>query len=298
MFKSINLLSDKGICLFITSNKFSTAKYGFLFRLFSYKYLFHYEDDYKNPFNKVQIDTAIIGFDKNKNNDNKNFLNGEEWNFKNNLKIEKKEFSIKDLNISISNGLVSGCNEAHIISKETYNEWISLDSSLKKYLKPILNGKDLNLSKNTYKVNKYIIFANKDNFKEIEEKEILINHLFKFKNKLENRSWFKKQKNIPYFILQSVSQFKHTEYNYLTKRIGELKFIKVPSEIMYMDTIYNLIFDYSKINIDILLSFLEKEKTINEFNHISNKIGQKIEIHSNKFLRINISAEEKDKILK
>lgn len=291
IYKSIKLLNKNGISLFITSSKFKMAKYGEDFRRFSFPYLFCFIEDYDNPFLNVQIDTAIIGFTKDNSIEKIKgaFNNGEEWHFK---EATRKEYSLKDMNIRISNGIVSGANKAHILTKEEYNSFLELDIRLKKFLKPILNGKDLSSG-----VRNYIIYATKDNYLEIEKEPILMNHFIKYKDILENRAWYKKQKNIPYFVLQSSSQFTNGKYNYLTPRIGELKFVKVPSDILYMDTCYNLIAP-DDVNKENLIKFLSKEEVIKEFNLISNKIGSKIEIHANKFERISLNEEERKEILK
>ena len=288
--KSNKLLSKNGISLFITTNKFKTAKYGFLFRKLNINKLFIYKEDYKNPFETVEIETAIIGFTNKKENlIYQEFKEGIEWNF-NNIQNEKKEFILKDLNISISNGLVSGFNKAHILSKEKAEEMIKEDNSLKEIIRPILNGKDLNLENESYKINNYIIYAIPECYEVISKNKILMEHFNKFKTELENRSWFKNKK-APFFSLQGWSQKSNKEFNFLTKRMGELKFIKVPSNILYMDTLYNLTYE-EEFSINKILMFLNKEETKKEFYSISNRIGNQYEIHKNKFERISLNNKE------
>lgn len=288
--KSNKLLSKKGISLFITTNKFKTAKYGFLFRKLNINKLFIYEEDYKNPFETVEIETAIIGFTNKKEIlIHQEFKEGIEWNF-NNIQNEKKEFILKDLNISISNGLVSGFNKGHILSKEKAEEMIKEDITLTKVIRPILNGKDLNLENENYKINNYIIYSIPEYYEFISKNKILMEHLNKFKTELENRAWFKNKK-VPFFSLQGWSQKSNKEFNFLTKRMGELKFIKIPSNILYMDTIYNLTYE-EQFDINKILMFLNKEETKEEFYSISNKLGNQYEIHKNKFERISLNDKE------
>lgn len=288
--KSNKLLSETGISLFITTNKFKTAKYGFLFRKLNISKLYIYQEDYKNPFETVEIETAIIGFTNKKDNlIYQDFQEGKEWNF-NNIQNEKKEFILKDFNISISNGLVSGFNKAHILTKKEVEEFLSKDLSLKEIIRPILNGKDLNLEKETYKINNYIIYAIPEYYELISKNSILMEHFNKFKPELENRSWFKNKK-VPFFSLQGWSQKSNKEFNFLTKRMGELRFIKVPSNILYMDTIYNLIYE-KEYDINKIIDFLNKEETKKEFYGISNRIGNQYEIHKNKFERISLNNKE------
>jgi len=293
MYKSFNVLAKDGFFMFITSNKFSTSKYGELFRKKFFKNLSIYVEKRDDVFKSVQISTSIIKIDK-KSTKKFIFNNNEiskkegvnEWNFHTNIKSEGT--SLKELGISISNGLVSGYSKAHILDKEEYDKFLKEDISLKEYLLPILRGKDLKDGK--YTVSKYIIFATEKTAEGISESKILMDYLDKHKVELKERSWYKSKKPKHFFELQSTTQRCFSGEKYLTKRIGHLEFIKVPDGILYMDTLFCLILDNSKFNISKLLPIIDKK--IDYFESISNKVGNGYEVHKNKFERIKLNDNE------
>lgn len=301
LYKSKKLLSKDGVASFITSNKFITAKYGKNIRARLYPFLNFYLDNYDNPFKDVQISTCIITFGSfesdsmnfnGKNIEKKEypFLCGEEWNF-NQPFVKKTGLTLKELGISISNGLVSGYSAAHILNKEEYLSLIKKDSSLKEIILPIITGRDLDLLNNRYHSNKYIIYANKSNFEKIEQSDFLKEHFKKYEEGLRNRSWYKNNSHLPYYSIQGNTQFNIGEFNFLTKRIGDFKFIRTPKHFLYMDSVYNLVYPHN-IDPEKLLLLFDNEKIYVQLYNISNKIGNKIEIHKNKFERIVLDTDE------
>jgi len=303
VYKSHSLLSDKGIMSFITSNKFKTTKYGSKFRreMFPFLSSISYEDD---VFDDVQIDTQVFNYNKNKTT---SFLlnklkvikaegfDGNEWSDFSHNNISG--LALKELGITITNGLVSGFNKSHILNEEQYislkNRLISENES--QYLpliQKIVNGKDINLKLGTFSHSKYIIFATNKNCDLIKESSVLFSHLSQFTEKLENRSWFKSKKNIDFFQLQSESQVYSPNNTYFaTKRIGGLKFVEIDSDVRYMDTVYQLIvpdeFDIKKV-----IEELDSDSVKDQFIKISNKIGSGYEVHKNKFERLILTDSQ------
>jgi hypothetical protein len=58
-------------------------------------------------------------------------------------KIEAKGTPLKDWNISIYRGILTGCNEAFIISAEKRTELIAKDAKSAEIIRPILRGRDI-----------------------------------------------------------------------------------------------------------------------------------------------------------
>ena len=172
------VLAEKGILSFITSNKWMRAGYG--------KQLRKYFIENTNPlklidfggykvFESATVDTNILIFEKDKyknrtlacsiKNDfkkgqdiseyvNKNsivlkklseeswiILNKEEYNIK--RKIEKIGTPLKDWDINIYRGILTGFNEAFIIDGKTKDELIKQDPKSAEIIKPILRGRDI-----------------------------------------------------------------------------------------------------------------------------------------------------------
>jgi len=292
--KSFNLLNENGNLIFITSNRFVNGKYGEKFRKKFINYLTYYED--KSPFFDVQISTSIINFSKNETIDfiyntkklKKEENNFEDWRFDKIKNNENFKTSFKDLKVSISNGIVSGFLKAHKIDKKTKNELINEDNSLKDIIFPVLSGKDLSLDDDNYVIKNYIILAVKENINIIEKSTVLMKWFEKHKLGLENRTCFKSKQISKYYLLQSYHQpSNYTEYNYLTKRFGKLKFVKVPKNIYFLDTIYSLTFE-KNIDINNILKHISDENVLKDFYTKTNKFGSNYEIHKNKFENIKI----------
>lgn len=168
----INLLKEKGNLCYITSNKWMRANYGKSLRKFFAK---------KNPillldlgagiFETATVDTNILLIEnaenkrktkaitlkekkniqklnksdfvtlKNLNEESWIVLNPKEQKIKEN--IEKIGTPLKDWNININRGVLTGFNEAFIIDEKTKNDLIAKDPKSAEILKPILRGKDI-----------------------------------------------------------------------------------------------------------------------------------------------------------
>ena len=174
--KGLNLLKDKGILCYITSNKWMRAGYGEKLR--------GYLADNCNPLklidyagNKifesatVDVNTLIACKEKNKgktlavtvddgcttnlsdyikhNNSEISFNSSENWAILNQIelsikkKIEEYGTKLEDWGLSINRGILTGYNDAFIIDEPTKNALIASDPKSDELIRPILRGKDI-----------------------------------------------------------------------------------------------------------------------------------------------------------
>ncbi|GAA7803944.1 class I SAM-dependent DNA methyltransferase [Helicobacter pylori] len=185
-----HLLKEKGFSAFITSNKYARAKYGAKLRELLLKkttLVSYMELNALKVFESATVDTSIIHFIKqaplkesdfkyyeptpNDKNDLKstpslsmkqNALSTESFIFANTTlldlrdKIEQSGTPLKDWDIQIYRGILTGCNEAFIIPTEKRDEILkncddaqkdergmSERERTKELIKPILRGKDI-----------------------------------------------------------------------------------------------------------------------------------------------------------
>jgi hypothetical protein len=223
--KGFRLLSKNGILSFITSNKYTRAKYGQKFREFLLK-----NADIKEfiDFNGVKVfesatvDTAILSFSHKKEkspmilycdikedyqqgqdlfnyiqkkgflypqeNLDKNaftFLSPQELQIK--KRIEKVGIPLKEWDVKINFGIKTGFNEAFIIDKKTKEKLIKEDKKSAEIIKPLLRGRDI--KKYGYEFNElYLINAHNNppvNVK--KDYPAIYKHLLQYKDKLEKR---------------------------------------------------------------------------------------------------------------
>ncbi len=177
-----NLLNKNGIFQFIISNKFTRANYGKQMRLFLLEntQLTHFIDfNGLAIFDEATVDASILGFvkqkstnnhllyanfDKNNFNSNaftesllkikqdfqQNNLSENSWSFEKDQvlqikqKIEDQGVSLKDWNINIYRGILTGFNEAFIIDGKKRQELITKDAKSETIIKPLLRGRDIN----------------------------------------------------------------------------------------------------------------------------------------------------------
>ncbi|WP_270344666.1 TaqI-like C-terminal specificity domain-containing protein [Ligilactobacillus agilis] len=102
-------------------------------------------------------------------------------------KIEAVGTPLKDWDIKINRGILTGLNEAFIISKEKRDELIKADPKSAEIIRPILRGRDI--KKNSYEfANIYVITAYKGINKIIKkEYPAIYLHLKKYEKKLRQR---------------------------------------------------------------------------------------------------------------
>jgi len=221
--KGINLLKERGILTYITSNTWMRTKFGEALRNFFITHsnpikLLNFEDTKIFPSATVEVNilltkkeewdnnlqaVAIKGdYQKgmsindylNKNNVIINKLTTDEWfigdrkEFEIKEKIEKETKLIREIKIKIYRGITTGLNEAFFIDKEIREQLIKNDKKSEEIIKPLLRGRELN-KYFTLVSDNYIIFTRKginiDNYPAIKK------YLSKYYEKLKP----KKNKN-------------------------------------------------------------------------------------------------------
>ncbi|PCJ22478.1 MAG: hypothetical protein COA97_13380 [Flavobacteriales bacterium] len=170
------LLKHKGTLGFITSNKWMRANYGKSLRKYFYENTTPYKliDLGAGIFEGAVVDSNIIMFQKKNTNDftipsldvtkeqnvqdftiyhnqfvNISPQNDDVWtisskaeqNLKN--KIEKLGTPLKDWNIEINRGILTGLTDAFLINREKKDELIKIDSKSAEIIKPVLRGRDI-----------------------------------------------------------------------------------------------------------------------------------------------------------
>ena len=102
-------------------------------------------------------------------------------------KIESNGTPLRDWNITINRGILTGLNEAFIISKEKRDELIASDPKSAEIIRPILRGRDI--ERYSYKFSElYVITAYKGIHKIIEANyPAVFAHLSEFESKLKQR---------------------------------------------------------------------------------------------------------------
>ena len=173
--KGLDLLLPNGILCYITSNKWMRAGYGEPLRNFlAYYYPLLLIDLGANVFENASVDTNILLIQKVRNQQNTIAVNVKDKKAKYNLKryieqnriisnfnspeswviltpIEKKikkkieavGTPLKDWDITINRGVLTGFKEAFIISGEKRAELIKQDPKSEEIIKPILRGRDI-----------------------------------------------------------------------------------------------------------------------------------------------------------
>ncbi len=249
--KGLSLLREKGILTFITSNKWMRAGYGNKLR----NYLANNSNpvlllDFggNKVFKSATVDVNIMILQKSENsnktiactlssdaddvnlkeyvdeNSSKISFNTEaawiissdiETNIK--RKIEEIGTPLKDWDINIYRGILTGCNEAFIISGEKRAELIKEDPKSAEIIRPILRGRDI--KRYGYEFNNlYLICTFPSKHYDIDKYPAIKNYLLTFgKEKLEqtgktyikngvkihsrkktNNEWFETQDSIAY----------------------------------------------------------------------------------------------------
>ncbi|QEE96836.1 class I SAM-dependent DNA methyltransferase [Helicobacter pylori] len=251
---SYHLLKEKGFSAFITSNKYARAKYGAQLREWLLKkttLVSYMELNALKVFESAAVDTSIIHFIKqappkesdfkyyeptpNDKDDLKstpsllmrqNALSTESFIFANATlldlrdKIESVGTPLKDWDIQIYRGILTGANEAFIIPTEKREEILNACKTqeerkrTERLIKPILRGKDI--KRYSYEwAGEWIIFIpwhfpNTDSQKSMEENEqdfsihypIVYAHLLSHKDKLLKRNKDETGKRYEWYCLQ------------------------------------------------------------------------------------------------
>lgn len=208
----IRMLKENGLKGFICSNKFFRAKYGENLREYILKNTTIEEiADFNGVkiFEDATVDSAITIFKKETPNENTTFkvvgidlINNYKMK-QNNLtkssfsfsspkelvikqKIQRIGTPLKEWDINIYRGLLTGFNEAFIIDGVKKDELISKDSKSVEIIKPLLRGR--NLEKyicNT--INEYLIVSHNNPPVDIEKYPAIKEHLEHYIDKLSTR---------------------------------------------------------------------------------------------------------------
>ncbi len=178
---SLMLLAEGGVAAFITSNKWFRSKYGTKIRTYlKNKATLHSLIDFGGyqVFESATVDTNILVYENSKApaghklgflnvTDNyqgsdlndyfnlhksilvQNRLEDRGWTLADSLvldlkaKIEAKGKPLKDWDVNIYRGVLTGCNEAFIIDTATQERLCAEDPKSSEIIKPILRGKDI-----------------------------------------------------------------------------------------------------------------------------------------------------------
>jgi type II restriction/modification system DNA methylase subunit YeeA len=176
----LNLLKNKGVFSFISTNKFFRTEYGKTLREFISKYKLHSIINFEQVpiFDEALVSSLIITMEKTQpysdfsfvefvkeNSPNNEFVrliserekflpnnlvNSESWDFssENESKVIKKLFleSVRLKNIDtvdIKRGVTTGFDPAYLMEKEKVLELINKDSKNSEILKPMLKGREI-----------------------------------------------------------------------------------------------------------------------------------------------------------
>ncbi|MFV8239581.1 TaqI-like C-terminal specificity domain-containing protein [Aerococcus viridans] len=118
---------------------------------------------------------------------------GESWVILNEIeqsikrKVESKGIPLKEWDVKINRGILTGLNEAFIITKEKRDELIREDSKSAEIIRPILRGRDIKRYSYSF-ANLYVITAYKGINAIIKsDYPAIFNHLKQFEQKLKQR---------------------------------------------------------------------------------------------------------------
>ncbi|WP_141049761.1 Eco57I restriction-modification methylase domain-containing protein [Aliarcobacter cryaerophilus] len=209
---ALNMLKPNGLKGFICSNKFFRAKYGENLReyiLQNTTILQIADFNGVKIFEDATVDSAITIFQKSKADKNSTFkvvdvdlinsyemkqsdLTKTSFSFSNpkelaiKQKIEKSGIPLKDWDINIYRGILTGFNEAFIIDKEKKDELIKQDPKSAEIIKPLVRGRDINKYSFNF-ADKWLINSHNNPPVNIENYPFIKEHLDQYYDKLEKR---------------------------------------------------------------------------------------------------------------
>ena len=292
-------MKEKGIFAFICSNKFAKAKYGEKLRKLILENQLKIYNDFTGVkvFKEASVDTCVIQIKKDYTEDNEiyvdnkyylnqSFLTSQTFTFNSpevlNLrdKILKQGSLIKDLNITINRGVLTGFNKAFIIDEDVKNKLIKEDSNNKEIIKPLLRGRDIHKWKKLYK-DLYIIFTRRGI--DIDNYPIIKKYLSEYKEELTPKNknsskndkgrkpgdykWYEIQDNVAYF-----SSFEKEKIIY-SEIVPEPRFV-YDDENYYMEAT-GFLLSSSSINLKYLVSLLNSKLLFWYFKDIGYNLGGK-----------------------
>ncbi len=275
------LLKQNGLFGFICSNKFFRAKYGENLRKFLLNNLtFQHIVDFNGVkvFESATVDSAITIFEKSKANeyhefklidsDLKNFnflkqsdLTNDSFSFANSKeleikkKIEKIGTPLKEWDIKIYRGILTGFNEAFIIDSKTKDELIKKDSKSAEIIKPILRGRDIKRYDYEF-ANLWLINTHNNPPININEYPAIKEHLDKFYPQLEKRT---DKGATPYNLRNCayLQEFEKEKIMWNPVNSSEYIFSYIQNEIFFNNSIFMI----SGKNLKYIISFLNSKLT-------------------------------------
>ena len=300
--KGYKLLKENGILSYITSNKYTRAKYGKEFRGFvleNTNILEYIDFNGVKVFESATVDTSIFTYQKSKL-ENSNFIycdidgsykkgqelekfiakNGFEYH-QNDLGVDSFSFSspkelaikkqiekvgtpLKEWDIKINYGIKTGLNEAFIIDAKTKDELIAKDSKCAEIIKPLLRGRDIKRYDYDF-VDKWLINSHNNPPINIEDYPIIKEYLDKYLDKLIKRG---DKGKTPYNLRNCAYLDEFEKNKIIYPDIGKLSFCFDNKKMYFNNTVYFLN-SKSKYILAILNS-----KIINYYyNFISSTLG-------------------------
>ncbi len=215
------LLKENGILNYITSNKWTRAKYGKNFREFilnNTAILEYIDFNGVKVFNSATVDTSIFSFRKvkkknssfiycdinekyRKENELEKFVSENGFKYlQSDLSVDSFSFStpeelaikkrieeigtpLKEWDIEINRGILTGFNDAFIIDGKIKDELIEKDPKSVEIIKPLLRGRDINRYGYTF-ADKWLINTH-NGLKKVDLKPININNYHAIKEHLD-----------------------------------------------------------------------------------------------------------------
>lgn len=215
--KGLDLLKERGILTYITSNTWMRTKFGdklrgFFVTKFNPEILLNFEDTQIFPSATVEVNILIGKNDTwnkkleavavksdfkngdsiytylNKNKIQLSDLSNESWvilsksDYEIKNKIALKGLPLKEWDLQFYRGFLTGFNDAFFIDEEKKEELIKKDYKSKEIIKPLLRGREIKKYSYTYNA-KYVIFTRREF--PIEDYTSIQEHLSLYRKKLE-----------------------------------------------------------------------------------------------------------------
>ncbi len=299
--KGFELLHESGVLSFITSNKWMRAGYGKAMRGFLAEHtnpLILIDFAGQKIFESATVDVNILMYGKEENTHNTvaciakeecrnnlsvfvmqnssrmKFETSDSWTILSPIeqqirrKIEQAGIPLKEWNVNIYRGILTGFNEAFIISSEKKNELIAADPKSAEIIRPILRGRDIKRYNYSFAdlwliatfpskkyciddypaVRDYLLSIGKERLEQTGKTHIINGTPVKARKKTNNK-WFETQDSISYWNdfskpkiiwgnLCLASQFAYTEEEY---------FINAPSPMIVPGSKYLVAILNSKV---------------------------------------------------
>lgn len=295
----MKILKDKGIFAFICSNKFAKANYGKKLRKLILENQLKIYNDFTGLkiFKEASVDTCVIQIKKDfiENNEvyvddeyfmKQNKLNSNSFMFNSPqiLNLREKIFNqgtlIKDLDIQINRGILTGFNKAFIIDEKTKDKLISEDFNNKEIIKPLLRGRDIDKWRINYD-NLYLIFTRRGI--DINRYPIIKKFLSKYKEELTPKNknskkedkgrkpgpykWYEIQDNIAYHALFEKEKIIYSEI------VPKPQFV-YDNQKFYVEAT-GFLLSSSKLNLKYIISLLNSKLLFWYFKDIGYNLGGK-----------------------